>query len=132
MQIFAIALVDLFAEDEADNVGILLDGAGFAKIAQLRAVIAGARFGRAAELREHQEGQSQFLRQQLQSAREGADFLVAIFDAAAAAHELQVVDHDQAEAVLGFEAAQFGVHVHQIHAGRIVDVERRLHQFGGG
>ena len=30
LQIFAIPIVNLFAEDEADHVGVLLDAAGFA------------------------------------------------------------------------------------------------------
>src|ERR1051325_10985823 len=30
-EIFAVSMVDLFAEDEADDVGVLLDGAGFAE-----------------------------------------------------------------------------------------------------
>ena len=34
LQVFAIGLVHFFAEDEGDQIGILLDGAGFAQIAQ--------------------------------------------------------------------------------------------------
>ncbi len=49
-QIFAVPLVHLFAEDESHQVGILLDRARFAQIAQLRPVIALARLGRAAQL----------------------------------------------------------------------------------
>src|SRR5947209_7883449 len=46
-QIFAVALINLFAEDERHQVGILLDRARFAQIAQLRTMIALARLGRA-------------------------------------------------------------------------------------
>ena len=43
-EIFAVAIVDFFAEDEADHIGVLLDRARFAKVAELRAVIALAGF----------------------------------------------------------------------------------------
>src|SRR5664279_3262167 len=51
-QVLAIALVHFFAEDEAYEIGILLDGSGIAEIAQLRFVIAHTRFRSAAQLRE--------------------------------------------------------------------------------
>ena len=71
----------------------------------------------------------QFLGQQLHAARERADFLVAVFEAAAAGHQLQVVDDHQPElAALGLQAPQLGVHVHEVDARSVVDIERRLHQ----
>ena len=45
-----------------------------------------------------------------------------------AGHQLQVVHNHQAELALLLQAAQLGVHVHQVHAGGVVDVERRFHQ----
>ncbi len=47
-QVFALPVVDLFTEDEGDEIGILLDGARFAQVAELRTVIALAGFHRAA------------------------------------------------------------------------------------
>ena len=40
-----VLLINLFAEDEHDHVGVLFDGAGFAEIAELRAMVAAAAFG---------------------------------------------------------------------------------------
>ena len=47
-EIFAFAMINFFAENEADDVCVLLDRPRLAKIAQLRAVIALAGFDRAA------------------------------------------------------------------------------------
>ncbi len=46
-QIFAIAVINLFPENEADDVRVLLDAAAFAQIAELRAMIALPRLYRA-------------------------------------------------------------------------------------
>ena len=43
-----VFLIDLFAEDKGDEVGVLLDRAGFAQVRELRAMVAAAAFGRAA------------------------------------------------------------------------------------
>ena len=48
-------LVDFLAEDEAHQVGILLDRTRFAEIAELRPMIAHPGLRRAAQLRKHQE-----------------------------------------------------------------------------
>ena len=93
-----VLLVDLFAEDEHDNVGILLDGAGFAQVAELRAMIAAAAFRSAAELRKRDDRDFQFFCDGFEAARDGGDFLRAIFEAlAAAGHELEIIDDDEVE-----------------------------------
>src|ERR1051326_5337460 len=71
LQILAVAVVHLFTEDEADQIGVLLDRAGFAEVAQLGPVIALARLDGAAQLREHHHRHAQLLRQQFEAAREG-------------------------------------------------------------
>src|SRR5271166_3974642 len=43
-----VLLVDLFAEDEGHDVGVLLDGAGFAQVGELWTMVASAAFGSAA------------------------------------------------------------------------------------
>src|ERR1017187_3768318 len=43
-----VLFVDLFAEDEGHDVGVLLDGAGFAQVGELRTMVASAAFGSAA------------------------------------------------------------------------------------
>src|SRR5436853_7746545 len=58
-----VLLVDLFAKDKHNNVGVLLDGAGLAEIAELRTMVAAATFGSAAELGEGNYGNFEFLRQ---------------------------------------------------------------------
>src|SRR5207302_8148806 len=72
-EVFAVALVDFLAEDEGDQVGVLLDAAGFAEIAQLGAMIALASLGSAAQLRENKHRDVQLLGQQLEAARNRAD-----------------------------------------------------------
>src|SRR6516164_6610925 len=47
-----VFLVDLFAEDEGDDVGVLLDRARLAQIGELRSMVSTTAFGSAAELRE--------------------------------------------------------------------------------
>src|SRR5688500_4897728 len=42
--LFRVLVVDLVAVDEAHQVGVLLDRAGFTQIGELRAVVAGALF----------------------------------------------------------------------------------------
>ena len=43
-----VLLIDLFAEDEGHDIGVLLDGAGFAQVGELRTMVASAAFGSAA------------------------------------------------------------------------------------
>src|ERR1035441_8511247 len=43
-----VLFVDLFAEDEGHDVGVLLDGSGFAQVGELRTMVASAAFGSAA------------------------------------------------------------------------------------
>ena len=132
-QIFAVAFINFLAKNEAHQVGVLLDRSRFAQIAQLRPMIALSRLGRAAQLRQHQERASQFLRQKLHTARQLAHFLIPVFRAPADAHELQVIHHHQPQLLSRLlQPPQFGMHVHQIHAGRVVDVNRRFHHCVGG
>ena len=84
---------------------------------------------RAAELRQHHHRDIHFLGQQLEAARERADLLVAVLETAAAAHELQVIDNHQPDpARLGLQPPQLGMHIHQVNAGSVVDIQRRFDQ----
>ena len=76
----------------------MLNRARLAKIAQLRPVIAYARFRGAAQLREHEKRAIDFIRKKFHAARQLADFLVAVLDASAHAHQLQIIDNDGASA----------------------------------
>ncbi len=57
----------------------------------------------------------------------------AVFVPAAAGHQLQIVDDDQTQLrARRLQPPQLGVHVHQVDAGGVVDVQRRLEPSGGG
>ena len=57
------------------------------------------------ELRQHQDRHAQLLGQPLQRARDRRQFQRAVLEAAAAGHQLDVVDDEHVEAVLGLRAA---------------------------
>src|SRR5918996_2524199 len=88
---------------EHDDVRVLFEGARFTKIAEPRRVVA-PRLDRARELRERDDGDVQLLGQRLERARDLGDLLLAVVEVGPAAHELQVVDHDEVQAVLGLHA----------------------------
>ena len=60
------------------------------------------------------------------------DLLLAVLDAAGAGHELQVVDDDQAEAVLGLEPPALRPHLERGDGGRVVDEDLGLREVGVG
>ena len=61
-----LAVVVFFAEDEGDDVGVLLDGAGFAQIGELRTLLAfAATFRSTAELGERDYGAAQLFGESL-------------------------------------------------------------------
>src|ERR1017187_7322858 len=62
-----VGLIDLFAEDEHYDVSVLLDGAGFAEIGELRAMVASAALGSATKLRKGDDRYTQFLGNGFQS-----------------------------------------------------------------
>src|SRR5215472_9413298 len=127
-----VFLVNLFAEDERHEVSILLDRTRLAQIGELRAMVAAAAFGCAAQLREGNHRNLQFLGNSLQATRDGRDFLGAVLEALAAyrhsRHELQVIDDQQVKSVLIFEAARLRTHFNDRYTRRVIDVEARLHQ----
>jgi len=67
-------------------------------------VVADALLGGAAELREHHHRNAQFLRKQLQAARQLADFPHPFLCPAPGLHELQVIDDHHGKAILGLQA----------------------------
>ena len=78
-------------------------------------------------------GHAEFLRQKLHAAGKLADFLIAVLGAPANAHQLQIIHHHQPELLARLlQPPQLRVHVHQVDAGRIVDIERRLHHLVRG
>src|SRR5436309_15687184 len=75
------AVVELLPVDEADDVGVLLDRARFAKIGELRPpVLAAALLRCARELRDGHDRHVELLRERLERARDVRDLLLAILD----------------------------------------------------
>ena len=71
--------------DEGYQVGILLDGAGLAQVAQHGAVVVFALYAGARELRQGKHGYLELLGQGLQAARDSRDLLGAVLVALASA-----------------------------------------------
>ena len=96
-----VAVVVGLAVDEGDHVGILLDGAGLAQIAEHGALVVAAALAGAGELRERDDGDVQLLGQGLEAAGDGGDLLGAVLVVlacrrrAGGRHQLQVVDDDR-------------------------------------
>src|SRR5262245_52307150 len=98
VRMLGLFVVDDVAIDEEDDVAILLQRTGFSKIRELRALVRPL-FERAVELREREHGALELLREALEAARDLADLLLAagLGGLRRAAHELQVIDEDEAE-----------------------------------
>ncbi|MCY1217862.1 hypothetical protein D9M72_297920 [compost metagenome] len=132
-RLLRLLVVVVVAVDEHDDVRVLLDGAGFAQVAHHGALV-GTRFHAAAELRQRDHRALQFLGQHLQAARDFAHGRGAVLVArAAGGHELQVVDHDQAQApVLARQPARIGAQLAGRKTRRLVDVQRHRAQLLDG
>ena len=117
--------------DEHDEVRVLLDRAGFAKVTH-HGLFVGALFVSAVELRNRDHGNLDLLREELERTREFRNLLLARLDALTGAHELQVVDHDQFEIRLLLEATALRANLHEGHVRRIVDIQRRIHEASRG
>ena len=128
---FLVAAVhDGFAVQEHDDVGILLDAAGFAEVAGAGEALFG--FAGAIELREAEDGDVEFAGEGFDAAGDRGDFLLAVVGLAGGFHELEVVDGDEFDVVLELEAAGLGAEVHEGEAGGIVDEDLALREFADG
>ena len=116
-------IIGVGAVHQEDHVGVLLDRAGFAQVGDLRLAVV-AHLGIAVELAQRHDRQLELFREQLERARELGDLLLAAFHLLARAHELQIVDHHELEALRLLEAAALGANLHEAHVRRIVDVQR--------
>src|SRR6266571_4903282 len=110
--------------EEEDQVGVLLERPGLAQIGELR-LLALAALHRARELRERHDGHVQLLRERLERAGDLGNLLLAVLGAAPP-HQLQVVDHDHVEPVLGLHAPRLGARLEHREGRRVVDEDRRL------
>ena len=102
--------IHLFAIDEHDDVGVLFQRARLTKVGQLRTVIAAA-FGGPAQLAERNDGDFEFLGENLQRSRDRRKLLLPVVELPAALHQLQVVDDQHVQAVLHLEPPGLGAHL---------------------
>ena len=125
-------VVDLISVDEEDHVGVLLDGAALAEIAHDRALV-GALLQLPVELRERDDGDFQLLGERLEPPADAGDLLLS--RACGAAHELEIIDDDQAQgraAWITVEAAGFGTQLHDADACGVIDEEGELGEIDDG
>ena len=109
--------------DEHHDVGVLLDGARFAQIGELRpALIA---FRRARQLAEHEHGNLQLLGQAFQSARDARDFFLAIAKAPARGNQLEIVHDQHGHAFVALQPSRFRANLEHADRARIVNPQRR-------
>ena len=117
-------LVVLLAEHEHHHVGVLLDGAGFAQVGELRALVLAA-LDLARELGEGDDRDVQLLGDRLQALGDLGDLLHAALGAGGGgAGELEVVDDQHVEAVLALQAPGAGGEGGDRQRRRVVDEER--------
>ena len=100
LAVFFVRLVVLFAVDEHHHVGVLLDRARFAQMAELRLVVA-RRFDLAIELGQAEHGHAQLAGQALEPPRDPGHLLLPRIARVVGLDELQVVDHDQRQVLAG-------------------------------
>lgn len=109
--------------DEHDDVGVLLDGAGFAKVGKLRAAVIA--LWSAGELAEDEDGNLQFLGETLEAARDAGDFFLAIAEAATRSDQLKIIDDEKRETFVALEAAGFGADFEDADGAGVVDPDGR-------
>jgi len=121
--------------DEGHHVGVLLNGARLAQVAEQGALVVLALHAGPGELGESHHRHVQLLRQPLQTAGDGRNLLGAILVIPLAGrghrgrHQLQVIHHHQIEAVVSLpKAAGLGAHLGQRNARRVVDEDAGLDQ----
>ena len=120
-----LAHVHVLAVDEEDDVGVLLDGAALAQVAE-HGDVGLAGLDGAGHLGEGQDGHLQLARQFLERAGDVAHLGDAVdveATAGAAVHQLHVVDDDQVQADFMGQAAGLGAQLGDGDAGGFVDVD---------
>lgn len=128
---FLVVGVDLGPHEEADEVGILLDRAGFPKIAHARLAAAGV--GIPVQLGEDDDRDVEFFGDAFDPAGNLGDLLFpsVLSRDVGCLEELKVIDHDHANAVLLLEAAGFGLEFVDGEAGGVVDPDGGLGELPG-
>ena len=124
-----VLVVVLVAVDEHHQVGVLLEVPALAQVRQLGLLVR-ALLHRAAELRQRDHRHPQLAREDLQAAAELADRGHAAVVAAVGAHQLQVVDDDQAQPALALavQASRLRADLEHADVARVVHPQRRSRQ----
>ena len=116
---------------EAHHVGILLDGTRLTQVREHRplAFVALSALDATVQLRECQDGNIQFLGKTFQRTGNRRNlFLTAAKPCAVGIHQLQVVNHDDAYALLANQSASFRAQFEDAHTRRVIHIERRTLQ----
>ena len=128
-----VVLVDLLAIQEKDEIGVLLEGATFAKVGELRSEITmRPRFHRSRQLGQRDHGNVELLRQRLQRPRDLGDFLLPVLLTGTPSHELEVVDDEKLEAVLGLQPTGLRTRLQHREPRTVVDEDLGLGEAPGG
>ena len=125
-----VGFVVLGTVQQQDDVGVLLQGPGFAQIRH-HGFLVGARFRAAVQLGNGDDRDLQLFGQQLQLSRHVGNELLARFllgtrGPCGGLHQLQIVQHNQRQTVLMLEAPGLGADIRHRHIRRIIDENRRL------
>ena len=112
------------------HAGRSRQAARFAKVREHRLLV-GALLRGPVQLAERDDGDFEFLGEQLDGAGELRDLLLARFHSLARGHQLEVVDDDELEVLALLETTRLGPDLHHGQVGRVVDVERRLGHLTG-
>ena len=120
---FLLGVGVVFLPDEqADEIGVLLDAARFAQVAQARPAfaVAGAVFRISIELCRDDDRDVQLLGESLDAGGDFRDFDLPIVLPAprGRAQQLQVIDHDQFDVVLRLEPARLGAQLENVQTRR--------------
>ena len=105
------------------HVGVLLERARFTQVGDRRHLV-GTLLRPTVELGERDDGDLDLLGEEFECAGELRDLLLAGLDLLSRGHQLQVVDDDELEAHLLFEAAALRPNLDERHVRAVVDVER--------
>ena len=117
-----LGVVHLVPVHKHDDVGILLDGSGFTQVGVDRALV-GPLLKGTVELRQRHYRAVELFGQCLEGSRNLGNFVGTVVTARTRdLHQLQVVDHDQADiTVLTHQSSGTGAHFRRADTGRIVN-----------
>ena len=112
---------------EDDHIGILLDGTRLTQVGELGtlAVETFAAFHTTVQLTEGKDGDVELLGQALERAGDGGYLFLTRGEAhAVGVHQLQIVDHDELDAMFAHQSAGLGTQFEDGEARCVVDIER--------